>query len=91
MTTSVKLATMGVALLTLFLPWAFAQTNQDSPEQILFQSANRERTAQGLPPLKWSAALAEAAAEAAAGGSVDALRVAGRGWVVSDDGAAREI
>lgn len=31
------------------------------PEKILFDSANRERAARGIPPLKWDAALARAA------------------------------
>jgi hypothetical protein len=38
-----------------------AQVGPSGPEQILFESANRERAAQGLAPLKWSAALASAA------------------------------
>ena len=41
------------------------------PEQTLLQSANRERVAQGLPPLRWSAALASAALQ-------HALRLAGQ-------------
>ncbi len=35
--------------------------NDGSSEQILLQLANRDRTARGLSPLKWSDALAEAA------------------------------
>ena len=54
-------AALGMVILRLFLGLGFAQGNQDSSEQILFQSANRERTARGLRPLAWSAALAEAA------------------------------
>jgi len=40
---------------------AFAQSTKYGPEQVLLQAANRERTSRGLPPLQWSAALAEAA------------------------------
>jgi uncharacterized protein YkwD len=38
-----------------------AQNKETTPDQILFQSANRDRAAQGLPPLKWDDALATAA------------------------------
>ncbi len=38
-----------------------AQNKPSAPEQTLFQSANRDRTARGLPPLKWDDALAIAA------------------------------
>jgi len=38
-----------------------AQQKLSAPEQALFDSANRERAARGLAPLKWSAALASAA------------------------------
>jgi hypothetical protein len=38
-----------------------ARTQESDPAQILFASANRERGAQNLAPLKWSAALAAAA------------------------------
>jgi len=58
---SPTLAAMGIAILSFFPPRALALNSQDGPEQILFQSANRERAARGLPPLAWSAALAEAA------------------------------
>jgi hypothetical protein len=40
---------------------ANAQSKSDGSEQVLLQSANRERTTRGLAPLKWSASLAEAA------------------------------
>jgi hypothetical protein len=40
---------------------ANAQGNAGGAEQTLLQLANRERSAQGLAPLKWSATLAEAA------------------------------
>jgi hypothetical protein len=61
MKVSSTFAALGIAILGFFLPRALALGNQDSPEQILFQSANRERAARGLPPLAWNAALAEAA------------------------------
>ena len=50
-----------IAIVSLLPRPAFAQGNNHGPEQTLFQSANRERTAQGLPPLKWNNALAAAA------------------------------
>jgi hypothetical protein len=51
-----------IIAITILLPQsAVAQGNKHGPEQTLFQSANRERTAQGLPPLKWDDALAAAA------------------------------
>jgi uncharacterized protein YkwD len=37
------------------------QARQGSPEQFLFDSANRERTGRGLSPLRWDAQLASAA------------------------------
>jgi hypothetical protein len=58
---SSKLATMGITILSFFPLCCFGQSRLDSPEQILFQSANRERVAHGLSPLKWNTALAEAA------------------------------
>ncbi len=46
----------------LCLPAAvLAQQKASSAERALLQSANRERTAQGLPPLKWDERLASAA------------------------------
>jgi uncharacterized protein YkwD len=39
----------------------FAQQNTSAAERSLFESANRERKAQGLPALKWDEALAAAA------------------------------
>jgi hypothetical protein len=46
----------------VFLPrTVFAQRKDAGPERMLFDSANRERTAQGLPPLQWDAALTAAA------------------------------
>ena len=50
-----------IAIVSLLSRPAFAQGNNHGPEQTLFQSANRERTAQGLSPLKWNYALAAAA------------------------------
>lgn len=61
MSISSKFATMGIITLILIPFGCFSQSGQDSPEQILFQSANRERTAHGLSPLRWNAPLAEAA------------------------------
>jgi Cysteine-rich secretory protein family len=40
---------------------ASAQGRNDARDQILLQLANRDRTARGLSPLKWSEALADAA------------------------------
>jgi hypothetical protein len=56
-----KLAIMGIVVFSVFLLCRRAQSSQDGPEQILFQSANRERAARGLSSLKWNAPLAEAA------------------------------
>jgi uncharacterized protein YkwD len=53
------LGTVGLALLTISLPLARGQGS--GPAQTLFDSANRERAARGLAPLKWSASLAGAA------------------------------
>jgi len=58
-----KLATMLCGLCAAILVFSsLPGSAQDSgPAQILFASANRERAAQGLGPLKWSATLAKAA------------------------------
>ena len=56
-----KLAIIGIVMLVLFPFCCFSQSSPDGPEQILFQSANRERAAHGLSSLKWNAPLAEAA------------------------------
>jgi len=40
---------------------AWAQTQATRPERYLFEAANRERRAAGLPPLKWNEPLAIAA------------------------------
>lgn len=50
--------------LTIFLfafPCALAAQKPSAEEQLFFDSANRERVAQQLQPLKWDSALAEAA------------------------------
>ena len=57
----VKIAAL-IGLAAMLLPsGARAQAKDGSPEQFLFDSANRERMAQGLAPLKWDAQLAAAA------------------------------
>jgi uncharacterized protein YkwD len=51
-----------VSVASLLLPRAaIAQQRTTNAERILFDAANRDRSAQGLPPLKWDAALALAA------------------------------
>ena len=63
MTTFLKtllLATLIVG--AVFSPTSgFAQPRAETAEQQLFQAINRERAANGLPPLKWDEALATAA------------------------------
>ena len=54
-------ATFMLALGTGLGQIAPAQRKLSGPEQTLFDAANRERAAQGLASLKWSAALASAA------------------------------
>jgi cysteine-rich secretory family protein len=54
-------ASIGIAILLLLPLCCVSQGGPNSPEQILFQSANRERSSRGLPALKWNAALAKAA------------------------------
>ncbi len=62
-------AAIGAAILVFSL---FAARGQEQgPAQALFESANHERAAQGLAPLKWSATLAAAARQ-------HALRLAAR-------------
>ncbi len=60
-----KIASRTAALLIAslsFLPgMGFAQRGETGAEQVLFASANRERLAQRLPPLKWDKALARSA------------------------------
>src|ERR1700688_3482236 len=53
------LACISASILTFCPPPVRAQENGSA--QILFESANHERAAQGLAPLKWSATLAAAA------------------------------
>lgn len=53
------LATISLAILVLSSPPARGQ--KKDPAQSLFESANHERSAHGLDPLKWSATLAKAA------------------------------
>lgn len=51
-----------IAALLIFLPLtSLAQQKETNAEQVLFESANRERVAHGLPPLEWDAKLARAA------------------------------
>ena len=54
-------ATIALAILSFSAQPANAQGQTGDSEQTLLQSANRERAAQGLAPLKWSDTLAEAA------------------------------
>lgn len=61
MKVSSRYAACLIAILSLFAVCAFAQEDHDSPEQILFRSANHERVERRLPPLRWNAALAAAA------------------------------
>jgi uncharacterized protein YkwD len=56
-----KTAALLIASLTFFPTIGFAQRGQTGAEQALFDSANRERTAQGLSPMRWDSALARAA------------------------------
>ena len=58
---SLKLRSTGIVILSFLSLCCFGQNGRDGPEQILFQSANRERAAHGLAPVKWNAPLAEAA------------------------------
>jgi hypothetical protein len=53
------LATTSLAIFVF--SWPPARGQQKDPAQSLFGSANRERVARGLAPLKWSATLATAA------------------------------
>jgi hypothetical protein len=61
MSVTLKLAAMGITILSVFPLCCLGQSSQDGPEQILFQLANRERAAHGLSPLQWNTSLAEAA------------------------------
>jgi hypothetical protein len=55
-----KITTLIFSVL-LVLPSLPAQENPSGPEKILFDSANRERRALGIAPLRWDDALAAAA------------------------------
>ena len=54
-------ATILFAILCISSQSAISHDKADDSEQALLQFANHERAAQGLPPLKWSDTLAEAA------------------------------
>jgi hypothetical protein len=56
-----RLAAIGIAILSFSPQPNSAQGSHDGLEQILFQSANHERTVRGLPAFRWNAALADAA------------------------------
>lgn len=58
-----KFGVIVIACFALLAPAISAQTSQNSPEQILLESANHDRGEKGLPPLKWDASLARAARE----------------------------
>ncbi len=58
---TLKLATLASVIFSVFSLCSYGQSSPGSPEQILLQSANRERAAHGLSSLKWNALLAEAA------------------------------
>jgi hypothetical protein len=55
---------LGISILAFFS--SVVRPQEDGPEQILFESANHERAARNLAPLKWSASLAVAARQHAA-------------------------
>jgi hypothetical protein len=61
-----RLAVVGIAILSFFPQPNSAQGSHDGLAQILFQSANRERAARGLPAFRWNTALADAAGQHAA-------------------------
>jgi hypothetical protein len=61
MRTSFNFLTLLIVFLFYLPQSTLAQKKDNSPEQTLFQSANRDRAAQSLPPLKWDSALARAA------------------------------
>jgi uncharacterized protein YkwD len=60
---SYKILLIGILTVNLVFSWtsAMAQPKADLAGQQLFQVINREREANGLPPLKWDDALASAA------------------------------
>jgi len=61
-----RLALLVLPVTLFVVQAAYPQTPMGPSEQILLQSANRERAAHGFAPLKWSVALAGAAREHAA-------------------------
>jgi len=50
-----------LTILLFAFPCSLSAQKPSAEEQFFFDSANRERVAQQLPPLKWNSALAEAA------------------------------
>ncbi len=56
---TIPVSVLSVAILAFSLPSVRPQ--ESGPEQTLFESANHERAARNLAPLKWNAALAAAA------------------------------
>jgi len=50
-----------LSAMVLFLPVCWGQQREASVERGLFEAANHDRRQQGLPPLKWNDALADAA------------------------------
>ncbi len=61
MRTLSRIAFLPVMCLVLFAASGVAQNKAASPERELFDAANRERLAHGLPALQWNDALAVAA------------------------------
>jgi hypothetical protein len=55
------LAVIALAVISVSTQSAQAQIRAGGADQVLFELANRERAAQGLPALKWNDALAQAA------------------------------
>ncbi len=58
-----RTAALLIASLILLPRTGFAQQGNMNAGQVLFDSANRERRAQGLPPLRWDGTLARSAYE----------------------------
>ncbi|MGH9704681.1 MAG: CAP domain-containing protein [Candidatus Acidiferrales bacterium] len=61
MQANVKVSILFCLILCSFPRVVSSQQKGNSPEQILFQAANRDRAAHGVPPLVWDAELAKAA------------------------------
>jgi uncharacterized protein YkwD len=63
MTTHLKALLVAIFVIgvVLSVTYAIAQPRAETAEQQLFQAINRQRAANGLPPLKWDEALAAAA------------------------------